>query len=398
MYRILMLASLVSLGLAAFDGREARAESPKFELMPIFPADKKHNHSSCIIETKAGDLFAVWYAGSGERKSDDVVIQGAWKPKGAKAWSPRFLLADTPGYPDCNPAIFQAPDSAIWLFWPTILDHNWEGALLKFGKSVKSPGPEGPLKWEREGVVHITPVGFAKDMEEAYKSLTEADKAKFPDDIKVIMQRSKDELYQRLGWMPRVHPVVLPSGRWLLPLYTDTYSVSLMGISDDEGKTWKASKPMIGWGNIQPAIVRKKDGTLVAYMRENGVTEHIRMSESKDDGMTWSPVTSTEFANPGAGVDVVGLSDGNWVLIYNDSAKGRHTLAVSLSDDEGKTWKWTRHIEKVEKDRGSFHYPSITQGADGTIHASYTWNKPKQGSSIHHAAFNEAWIREGDPK
>ena len=45
----------------------------------------------------------------------------------------------------------------------------------------------------------------------------------------------RDELYQRLGWMPRVHPIVLPSGRWILPLYTDTFSASIMAISDDRG-------------------------------------------------------------------------------------------------------------------------------------------------------------------
>lgn len=390
--------SILCAAVAVLGGHEVFAEAPKLVTMPIFPADSKHNHASCIIETQAGDLFAVWYAGSGERKSDDVVIQGAWKRKGESAWGPRFQIADTPGYPDCNPAVFQAPDSAIWLFWPTILDHHWEGALLKFAASVKPPRPEGPPKWEREGVVHITPIGFDKDMAEALKTFSAADRAKYSDKIDVVEQRSKEEIYQRLGWMPRVHPIVLPSGRWILPLYTDTFSVSIMGISDDQGKTWKASKPLIGFGNIQPALVRKQDGTLVAYMRENGITHHIRRSESKDDGMTWSPVTSTEFPNPGAGVDVVGLANGHWVLIYNDVPRGRHTLAVSLSDDEGKTWKWTRHIEQADAGQGSFHYPSIIQGADGTIHASYTKSRPKQGSTINYARFSEDWIREGDSK
>ena len=29
-----------------------------------------------------------------------------WLARGAKEWSPRFVTADTPGYPDCNPAVF----------------------------------------------------------------------------------------------------------------------------------------------------------------------------------------------------------------------------------------------------------------------------------------------------
>ena len=51
-----------------------------------------------------------------------------------------------------------------------------------------------------------------------------------------------DLLYQRLGWMPRVHPLVLPSGRWILPLYSDTFNCSIMAISDDRGETWTASR------------------------------------------------------------------------------------------------------------------------------------------------------------
>jgi len=33
--------------------------------------------------------------------------------------------------------------------------------------------------------------------------------------------------------------------------------------------------------------------------------------------------------------------NGHWVLAYNDAEEGRHSLAVSLSTDEGKTWSHT---------------------------------------------------------
>ena len=91
----------------------------------------------------------------------------------------------------------------------------------------------------------------------------------------------KEKLFYRLGWQPRCKPTVLPSGRILLPLYTDTFSVSVMAISDDSGRTWHASEPICGFGNIQPTVLRKNDGTLVAYMRENGPLNKIRTSESR---------------------------------------------------------------------------------------------------------------------
>ena len=99
--------------------------------------------------------------------------------------------------------------------------------------------------------------------------------------------------------------------------------------------------------------------------------------------------------NPGSGLDAVRLGNAHWLLIYNDTTSGRQSLAVSLSDDEGKSWKWTRHLEK--QSGGSFHYPAVIQGRDGTVHAVYSYFVAG-GKSMKHAAFNEAWVRAADSK
>jgi predicted neuraminidase len=383
----------------------ARAESGFCEKQAIFPVNPKHNHASCVVQTKDGSLLAAWYAGSGERKSDDVVIEGAWLPKGKTDWGPKFLMADTPGYPDCNPALFAAPDDTIWLFWPTILDHRWEGALLKFARCDSQPAPAGPFRWSEKGVLHVTPKDFAKEMEQAISELKPEDQARFKrneiidDDLsRKASHIYRDELFQRLGWMPRVHPIVLPSGRWVLPLYTDTFSASIMAISDDRGATWATSKSLIGFGNIQPSLVRKNGGEIVAFMRDNGPHHKIRLSSSKDDGVSWSSVIDSSFPNPGAGIEAIRLANGHWALIYNDTPRGRHSLAVSVSDDEGASWKWTRHLKLVAAGGGQFHYPSIIQASDGSIHATYTYRLTGQGSTIEHAHFDEAWLLAGDQK
>ncbi len=376
----------------------ARADSGFCRKQAIFPINPKHNHASCVVQTKDGSLLAAWYAGSGEREADDVVIEGAWLQRGQAAWSPKFMLTDTPGYPDCNPALFAAPDHSLWLFWPTILDHRWEGALLKFARCEQPVGPQAPLEWTRTGVLHVTPKGFADRMKRVIASLSAEDKGRYGPYLLLGEARSRNELNQRLGWMPRVHPVVLPSGRWILPLYTDTFSASIMAISDDRGTTWTASEPLIGFGNIQPSLVRKNDGELVAFMRDNGPHKKIRLSRSRDDGVSWSPVVDSIFPNPGAGIEAIRLANGHWVLIYNDLSRGRHSLAVSVSEDEGSTWKITRHLEQVAAGGGQFHYPSIIQAADGSIHATYTYRMRGEGSTIEHAHFDEAWLVAGDQK
>jgi predicted neuraminidase len=393
----LLSSSIVCLALASGGVALGAQDEPAFfDRSAIFPANSKHNHASCVVELKDGSLLAAWYAGSGERTADDVVIEGSRLAKGKTTWGPKFLMADTPGYPDCNPALFAAPDGALWLFWPTILDHRWEGALLKYAYSEHPLGEAAALKWSASGALHITPRNFAAAVEQAIAALTDAEKGRYRRILEETKVRAADLLYQRLGWMPRVHPLVLPSGRWILPLYSDTFSCSIMAISDDRGATWTASQPLIGFGNIQASLVRKDDGTLVAFMRDNGPHHHIRQSSSRDDGVSWSPVVDSPFPNPGAGIEAIRLANGHWTLIYNDLPRGRQSLAVSLSDDEGASWKWTRHVERSDAGQGQFHYPSILQASDGSIHVTYTESRPGKGSTITHARFNEAWIKAGD--
>jgi predicted neuraminidase len=185
-----------------------------------------------------------------------------------------------------------------------------------------------------------------------------------------------------------------------------------MAITDDWGKTWHSSTPLVGLGNIQPSIVRRKDGSLFTFMRDNGPPpKRLHQSESHDRGETWSAVTDSGLPNPGSGAEITSLRNGHWVLISNDTERERNSLAVQISDDEGKTWKWKRHLELDEPgpEAGSFHYPSIIQAKDGTLHASYSYhlakrNLPKDvdgdpaGKSIKHAHFNETWVMEGDAR
>jgi predicted neuraminidase len=363
----------------------------------IFSLHPQHNHAPGIVECPNGDLLVSWYRGSGERSADDVAVYGARLRKGSAQWSEPFLMADVPGFPDCNTTMFIDAKKRLWLFWPTIIDNTWSSCLTNYRIAQDYEGAGCP-KWSWQGVMYLKPMNFEEEM---LKGL-EARQKMFPDtplrsasNPDKLRERIGNKLSSRLGWQPRCKPTVLPSGRILLPLYSDTYSVSLMAISDDEGKTWYAGKPLAGFGNIQPAVLRRKDGTLVAYMRENGPIKRIRFAESKDDGITWGPVGAIDFPNPGSGLDAVRLENGHWMLVYNDTTTGRNSLAVSLSDDEGRSWKWTRHLEREKT--GSYHYPAIIQGRDKTIHVVYSYFV-SGGKTMKHVAFPETWIQEGEGK
>ena len=384
-----MRACLLFLTLATYP---VAAAEPRFDSELVFPLNAQHNHAPGIVECPNGDLFATWYRGSGERSADDVAVYASWKPKGSSTWTEPFVLADTPGFPDCNTALFIDDREQLWLFYPTILANSWESCLTNFKVASDYSATNAP-QWEREGMILLKPADFGEKARQQLDAEIKLFEPLLTDDLRAelngMREKLGDKLSQRLGWQPRCKPTQLPSGRIVLPLYTDTFSISIMALTDDYGKTWQASEPLIGFGNIQPSVLRRNDGTLVAYMRENGPRMRIRVCESKDDGETWGPVGQSELPNPGSGLDGIRLANGHWLLVYNDTLNGRNKLAVSLSTDEGRTWSHTRHLE--DHPTGSYHYPAITQGRDGTIHVVYSYFV-EGGKSMKHAAFDEAWI------
>lgn len=83
-------------------------------------------------------------------------------------------------------------------------------------------------------------------------------------------------------------------------------------------------------------------------------------------------------------------------------------MAVALSDDEGKTWKYRRHLAlDTRSSVGSYHYPAITQAHNGDILISFSrffssldMDSAKQSlggyKNITFSRMTEDWIKQGD--
>jgi len=356
----------------------AAAQTTPGEL--LFPPEKWHNHSSSLVELPNGDLFVCWYHGSGERTADDVIVEGSRLKRGSHQWTDRSLLADTPGFPDTNPVMFVDSRERLYLFWAPIIANEWHTALIKY--RIAFEPKKWPVHWDHQDNVLLIP-----------KNIAAKTRAVYGADSKVTA-RAEDKYFSRMGWFGRTHPLELPSGRILLPLYSDGYSFSLMAITDDRGITWTASEPIITHGGIQPSVVRKNDGTLVAYMRDNGPPpKRVQIAYSKDDGVSWTDSTDTDIPNPGVSIEAIRLKSGNWLMIYNDLESGRYSLAAALSDDEGATWKWKKNLERSDNHRNQYHYPSVIQTKDGKIHLTYSYFVP-EGQTIKHVQFAEDWVKQ----
>jgi len=374
------------------------AAPPQYSSELIFPPESWHNHSSSIVETPKGDLLVCWFHGSGERTADDVLIRGARWSRQERRWSQPFTMADTPGFPETNPVLFIDRRERLFFFWPLIIAHRWETALMKYRVSTDYQQADGPPMWVSQDNIVLAP----KNIAQKTKAFVDAEVSRNPQlaaNGQRLVERAEDEYFSRMGWFTRTHPLELPSGRLLVPMYSDGYSFGIMAISDDGGVTWKGSEPIVGLGGVQPSIVRRNDGSIVAFMRDNGpAPQRALVSESTDDGESWTTARDSDIPNPGSSVEVIRLRNGHWVMVHNDLERGRFSLVAAISDDEGKTWRMRRHLEGRPDAETSeqYHYPSIVQSRDGAIHVTYSAFTPA-GKSIKHARFNEEWVRAGDP-
>jgi predicted neuraminidase len=370
------------------------AAEPQYSSEIIFPLESWHNHSSSIVETPKGDLLVCWFHGSGERTADDVLIRAARWSKEKRSWSQPFTLADAPGFPETNPVLFIDRRERLFFFWPLIIAHRWETALMKYRVSTDYQQTDGPPVWAFQDNIVLVP----KNIGPKTKAFVADETPRNPQLAAAgqrLIERAEDEYFSRMGWFTRTHPLELPSGRLLVPMYSDGYSFGIMAISDDGGVTWKGSEPIVGLGGVQPSVVRKNNGTLVAYLRDNGpAPKRALMSESTDDGESWTTARDTDILNPGSSLEVVRLRNGHWIMVYNDLERNRYSLVAAISDDEGKSWPHRRHLEgrPDAEAPGQYHYPSVMQSRDDAIHVTYSYFTPG-GKSIKHARFNEEWVR-----
>ena len=417
----------------------------------IFPFQSRHCHGSSVVELPNNDLLVVWFHGSGERTADDVAIMGSRRNHKTGEWCEPFIMADVPGFPDINPVVFIDGKSRLWLVWYTVMAYQWESSLLKYRLSENYMQKTGPPEWKWQEMIHVKPDGIVPDgigkndpfvltlkrkYDEYYEYLLSSGSIR-PDDTGPITDEMWNEalrnyfdiakgtsltangididengesfrtrvgypLMRRIGWQTRNKPL-FTGGKMLLPLYSDGFDFSLIAIFDEEDESWSFSEPLVGAGPVQPALAPGEDGSISAFMRDNGPPpKRLMKSISNDSGVTWSTVEDTDIPNPGSAADIIVTKSGNWILVHNDTEQGRHRLSVWLSQDEGKTWPYRRSI--VDGAPGSetrAHYPAITEGSGGLLHVSFTNQVPgPEGEpsvkNIAHACFTEKWILSGE--
>jgi len=171
--------------------------------------------------------------------------------------------------------------------------------------------------------------------------------------------------------------VQMRSGRLLIPaalhaLKGESFKQRgkvLCWLSDDLGKTWRASDtvleapPDVETGFQEPGVVELPAGGLLMLLRNS--SGRFYRSTSGDDGCTWTgaepvdlytPVSPASFkVIPGSSVLMLVWNDHESVA---DELKGKRTpFTLALSRDNGATWQ--RRVNLEDNPRGWYCYAAI---------------------------------------
>ena len=175
--------------------------------------------------------------------------------------------------------------------------------------------------------------------------------------------------------------VQLPSGRLLIPAALHSLGTKFVNRgkamsyhSDDNGLTWKRSTtileaPVGSFRGLQePGIVALSDGHLMMLCRTDQGSQ--MRSYSKDNGITWSTVESTNILSPVSPATFEQLDDsGELLMVWNNHdgidpklKKKRTPLMTALSSDNGITWNRFKTLE--DNPKGWYCYTAMERVGD----------------------------------
>lgn len=368
---------------ACMDGRLRQHPQEADRIEAVLPSPMVQNHAANLCWLPGGALGCVWFGGTMEGMGDISIWMARLEP-GAEQWSSAMRVTDRADRSEQNPVLFVAPDGEVWLF------------------HTSQPGGR-------------------------------------QDECEIQLRRSADggrtfrdagRLGSFRGVFVRQPPQIGPSGEWLLPgfrcvtppagRWTGGLDTAVMLVSRDQGASWGAIEVPNSLGAVHMNPIPSQDGVMPAFYRDR-FAQSVRRSLSRDGGLTWEAPEAVDLPNNNSSVQAVRLRDGRVAMVLNpvnasmseqrrislydeieeeggaapQSAPEvgggaiwgvpRAPMTLALSSDGGMHFPVRRNLEtgsgyclsNNSKDglNREFSYPSMVEGADGTLHIAYTYHR-----------------------
>jgi predicted neuraminidase len=372
----------------------SRADSPD-RRDAYLPTSTVQVHAANLMTLANGDLGCVWFGGTQEGVPDICVWFSRLTP-GSDTWSAPVQLSDDQTRSEQNPVLFPTPTGELWLLFTSQHAGNQDTAEVRYRVSTDDGVTWGPVQ------------------------------TLFP-------------ATDRGGVFVRQPIVVLPTGRWLLPIFhcvtvpgrrwVGDADTSAVMISDDAGATWREVAVPESTGCVHMSVVPVGD-RLTAFFRSR---------------WAWTAPAPTELPNNNSSIQATALSDGRLAMVLNpvragvdtprrlslydeiddegladaqsqveeapaeDDAGGqravwgtpRAPMTLALSADGGRTWSMRRDLEtgdgycmtnnSREGLNRELSYPSVDQTPDGLLHVAFTYHR----RAIQYVAVDPSWVDAG---
>lgn len=312
----------------------------------------------------------------------DISIYLARLESGRSVWSEPIQVTHDNTRSEQNPVLFQAEPENIWLLYTSQHGGNQDSAIVK-----RVISKDDGITWSEDPeVVFSEPGTFIRQP--------------------VIVLNNASLV------VPTFKCRVDAGEKWL-----GNDDISVICVSQDQGKTWSQSIVPESTGCVHMEIQRLKTGSYLALYRSRWAD--FIYSSTSCDGISWTAPKPTPLPNPNAGICFDVLPTGRVVVVYNHSSKVNATgrriglydeigddndkrqnqtakhdgkgafwgaprapLCVAWSDNNGETYNYktledgdgfcmTNNSEN--KLNRELSYPSMVIGNDGSIHIAFTF-------------------------
>lgn len=327
------------------------AGPPRFETVFDYRVPEGEAHAPAIVLRAEGfDVF--WFQGSKEAAAD-VDIHGVEIRQDGSGWR-----ASSPGPVLTRPALEAA-------FEPV-------QRVVTLGNTIENEG--------RAGHIYTTPVSAG-----GWAMASIADVEMGPDGPLRARKLNLSPLLNR-SFLVKSPMLAYEGGGPALPAYFEMgWCHGVLVRLDAAGRVRDRRRLHApGARLIQPMIVPLDARRAVAFLRDLGGSGVLWRSVTEDGGQSWTEPEPTDRANAHAPVAALWLGAGRMAMVANDDPDAPGDLILSLSGDEGRTWRALRRFEGP----GARRYPMLRRVGD-SVALTYSTGT-KRGIAVH--LFNAAWM------